>query len=182
MKNMKAFATIILTSILISCQTTSENSNTNNTDKDKLQTEKLHDEANLPSAFSNEVAKLHDDYMSAWKRGDHGAAMEFWSDDIMMYAPGSNPHSGIYRGIEEVQHNLMDRIYAETATAEVLGLVDRAIGSDHVFTIVHERFTKADGRVFETKRIIIYRWLNQKIIEVRYFDPDQKAADAFWSD
>jgi hypothetical protein len=50
-----------------------------------------------------------------------------------------------------------------------------------VFTIGHERFAKVDGRVFETKRIVIYRWSNQKIVEVRYFDPDQKAADVFWS-
>ena len=108
--------------------------------------------------------------------------MAFWSDEIVMYAPGSNPHSGIYRGKAEVQHNLIDRIYAETTAAEVLGLVDRAVGNNHVFTIVHERFTKADGRVFETNRIVIYRWSNEKIVEVRYFDPDQKAADAFWSD
>ena len=129
-----------------------------------------------------DVAKLHDDYMSAWKRDDRDAARAFWSDEIVMYAPGSNPHSGIYRGKAEVQRNLIDRIYTETTMAEVLGLVDRAIGTEHVFTIVHERFTKADGRVLETKRIVIYRWLNQKIVEVRYFDPDQRAADAFWSD
>jgi len=129
----------------------------------------------------NEVAKLHDEYVAAWERGDGNSAMGFWSDDIIMYAPGSNPHSGIYHGKTEVQRNLIDRIYAETSKAEVLGLVDRAIGSDHVFSIVHERFTKADGRVFETKRVVIYRWANQKIIEVCYFDPDQKTADAFWS-
>jgi ketosteroid isomerase-like protein len=129
-----------------------------------------------------DVAKLHDDYMSAWKRDDRDEAMSFWSNDIVMYAPGSNPHSGIYRGKAEVQRNLIDRIYAETTSAEVLGLIDRAFGSEHVFTIVHERFAKADGRVFETKRIVIYRWSNQKIVEVHYFDPDQKAADVFWSD
>ena len=131
---------------------------------------------------TTDVAKLHDDYMSAWKRDDRDTAMSFWSDDIVMHAPGSNPHSGIYRGKAEVQHNLIDRIYAETTEAEVLGLVDRAFGNDHVFTIVNERFIKADGRVFETNRIVIYRWLNQKIVEVLYFDPDQKVADAFWSD
>jgi len=131
---------------------------------------------------TSEVAKLHDDYVSAWQSDDRDAAIAFWSDDIVMYAPGSNPHSGIYRGKAEVQRNLIDRIYAETKAAEVLELIDRAFGSEHVFTIVHERFTKADGRVFETNRIVIYRWSNQKIVEVRYFDPDQKAADAFWSD
>ena len=131
---------------------------------------------------TSEVAKLHDDYVSAWQSDDRDAAIAFWSDDIVMYAPGSNPHSGIYRGKAEVQRNLIDRIYAETKAAEVLELIDRAFGSDHVFTIVHERFTKADGRVFETNRIVIYRWSNQKIVEVRYFDPDQKAADVFWSD
>jgi ketosteroid isomerase-like protein len=129
-----------------------------------------------------DVAKLHDDYVAAWRRDDRETAMSFWSDDIVMHAPGSNPHSGVYRGKAEVQRNLIDRIYAETTEAEVLELVDRAIGNDHVFTIVHERFQKADGRVFETNRIVIYRWSNQKITEVLYFDPDQAAADAFWSD
>ena len=131
---------------------------------------------------SREVAKLHDDYMAAWKRDDGETAMSFWSDDIVMHALGSNPHSGIYQGKADVQHNLIDRIYAETTEAQVLGLVDRAIGAEHVFTIVHERFKKADGRVFETKRIVIYRWSNQKIVEVVYVDPDQAAANAFWSE
>lgn len=131
---------------------------------------------------STEVAKLHDDYMAAWRRDDREIAMSFWSDDIVMHAAGSNPHSGVYRGKAQVQRNLIDRIYAETTEAVVLGLIDRAIENEHVFTIVHERFKKADGRVFETNRIVIYRWLNQKIVEVLYFDPDQAAADAFWSD
>jgi ketosteroid isomerase-like protein len=131
---------------------------------------------------SSEVAKLHDEYVAAWRRDDRETAMSFWSDDIVMRAPGSNPHSGLYRGKTEVVRNLIDRIYAVTTEAEVLGLVDRGIGKDHVFTIVHERFKKADGRVFETNRIVVYRWSNQKIVEVLYFDPDQAAADAFWSD
>jgi hypothetical protein len=131
---------------------------------------------------SIEVAKLHDDYMAAWKRDDSETAMSFWSDDIVMHALGSNSHAGVYRGKAEVQHNLIGRIYAETTEAQVLGLVDRAIGAEHVFTIVHERFKKTDGRVFETNRIVIYRWSNQKIVEVIYVDPDQATADAFWSD
>lgn len=173
----KIFSTIILTSILISCQKKTDNSDTNKMNKDKIQT----DTAQTRTNSNSDVEKLHEDYLSAWKRGDSNAAMSYWADDIIMYVPGSNPHSGIYSGKPEVQRNLIDRIIEETLNAEVLGLDDLAIGSDHVFTIVHERFTKADGRVFETKRIVIYRWSNQKIIEVRYFDPDQKAADAFWS-
>jgi ketosteroid isomerase-like protein len=120
--------------------------------------------------------------MAAWGRNDREKAMSYWSDGIVMHAPGSNPHSGVYRGKPEVQRNLIDRIFAETTEAEVLGLVDRAFGNDHVFTIVHERFKKADGRAYETNRIVIYRWVDGKIVEIRYFDPDQAAADAFWSD
>ena len=40
-------------------------------------------------------------------------------------------------------------IYKETSKAEVLGQVDQAIGRDHVFTIVHERFTKPDGDIWK---------------------------------
>ncbi len=128
-----------------------------------------------------DIANLHDAYVAAWQRDDRETAMAFWADDIVMHAPGANPHSGVYRGKPEVQHNLIDRIFVETTAADVLGLMDRAIGRDHVFTIVHERFQKADGRVFETQRIVIYRWAGGKIVEVRYYDPDQAAADAFWS-
>lgn len=128
-----------------------------------------------------DVAALHDAYVHAWQRDDREAAMSFWSDDIVMTAPGSNPHSGVHRGKAAVRQNLIDRIYQETTEAEVLGLVDRAIGADHVFTIVHERFRKADGRVFETERVVIYRWRAGRIVEVRYYDPDQAAADAFWA-
>jgi ketosteroid isomerase-like protein len=131
--------------------------------------------------FSNEVACLHDEYIAAWQRDDGEMAMSFWDDDIVMRAPGSNPHSGVYRGKVEVQRNLIDRIYEETTEAEVLGLIDRGIGNEYVFTIVHERFKKLDGRLFETKRVVIYRWVNKKIVKVLYFDPDQAASDAFWS-
>jgi len=131
---------------------------------------------------SSDVARLHDEYVAAWGRDDREAAMAFWSDAIVMHAPGSNPHAGTHRGKVAVRHNLIDRIYSETVKAEVLGLVDRGIGNDHVFTIVHERFEKADGRVFETNRIVIYRWVDCLIVEVSYFDPDQAAADSFWSD
>jgi ketosteroid isomerase-like protein len=172
MKTFTVLSKIVLISILISCQYNSEYSKTNNMKRDSMETEKVP---------IKDISELHNDYMSAWQRGDDKEAMGFWSDDIVMYAPGHNPHSGIYRGKTEVKRNLIERIYAETSKAEVLGLVDRAIGKDHVFAIVHERFTKADGRVFETERFVVYRWSNQKIIEVRYFDPDQKAADAFWS-
>jgi ketosteroid isomerase-like protein len=129
-----------------------------------------------------DVTRLHDQYMAAWSRDDRHGAMSYWADDIVMYAPGSNPHSGVYRGKPDVARNLIDRIYADTSEAEVLGMVDRAVGREHVFTIVHERFKKPDGRAFETNRVLVYRWSNNKIVEVRYFDPDQAAADAFWSD
>jgi ketosteroid isomerase-like protein len=129
----------------------------------------------------NDLATLYDAYVAAWVRGDSDGAMAFWSDDIVMHAPGSNPHAGTYRGKPEVRRNLIDRIYAETSHAQVLGLVDRAVGSEHVFAIVHERFEKADGRTLETQRVLVYRWANRKMVEIRYFDPDQQAADAFWS-
>lgn len=129
-----------------------------------------------------DVAALHDAYVAAWLREDPEAAMAFWSEDIVMHAPGRNPHSGTYRGKPSVKQNLIDRIYAETKKAEVLGLDERAIGQNRVFTVVHERFEKADSRVFETHRVVIYRWERGKIVEVSYFDPDQAAADAFWSE
>jgi ketosteroid isomerase-like protein len=129
-----------------------------------------------------DLAGLHDAYIDAWMRDDAEAAMSYWADDIVMHAAGSNPHSGTYRGKAEVRRNLIDRIYAETAKAEVLGVDDRAIGRDHVFTVVHERFEKADGRTFETHRIVVYRWTAEKIVEVSYFDANQAEADAFWSE
>ena len=129
-----------------------------------------------------EVARWHDAYVAAWQRDDRETAMSFWDDEVVMHAPGSNPHSGTYRGKATVQQQLIDRIYAETASAEVLQLVDRGIGKSHVFTIVRERFTKADGRVLETDRIVIYEWSMARITRILYFDPDQAAADAFWAD
>jgi ketosteroid isomerase-like protein len=129
-----------------------------------------------------EVARLHDAYVAAWQRDDRETAMSFWDDEVVMHAPGSNPHSGTYRGKATVQQQLIDRIYAETASAEVLQLVYRGIGRSHVFTIVRERFTKANGRVLETDRIVIYEWSKARITRILYFDPDQAAADAFWAD
>lgn len=100
--------------------------------------------------------------------------MGYWSDDIVMYAPGLNPHSGIYHGKGEVHRNLVDRNYKETSKAEVLGLVDHAIGSVMFLPLSMNALQTLIGRVFDTKRVVIYRWANHKIIEIRYFDPDQK--------
>jgi hypothetical protein len=131
---------------------------------------------------TTDVAQLHDAYVAAWLADDREAAMGFWSEDIVMRAIGCNPHSGVYRGKVEVRRGLIDRIYAETSDAVVLGLLDRAVGAEHVFTIVHERFRKADGRELDTARVVIYRWVGGRIVEVLYADPDQAAADAFWAD
>jgi ketosteroid isomerase-like protein len=128
------------------------------------------------------VVDLYHAYVDAWKRDDREAAMEFWDDDIVMVAPGNNPHSGVYRGKQAVVHSLIDRIYAETSSAHVLGLDDLAFGVLHVFAIAHERFEKADGRVLETRRLLVYRWHSGKIVEVKYYDDDQEAADRFWAE
>ena len=45
---------------------------------------------------SIDLAQLHDEYVAAWMRDDREMAMLFWSDDIVMRAAGTNPHSGIY--------------------------------------------------------------------------------------
>ncbi len=127
------------------------------------------------------LAGLFDAYVAAWSRGDGEAAMAFWDDAIVLHAPGANPHAGTFRGKDAVRVGLIDRILAETSRVEILGVIDRAFGADHVFTIIHERFEKADGRVFETRRVVVYRWAGARIVEVRYFDPDQAAADVFWS-
>lgn len=128
------------------------------------------------------LREFHDLYVAAWMRGDREAAMTFWAEDIVMRSPGTNPHSGTFRGKSKVKRQLIDRLYAETSKVQVLQVEDRVVSRSHIATVLHARFEKPDGRVFETHRIVIYQWDEGKITEVSYFDPDQAVADAFWTD
>ncbi len=131
--------------------------------------------------MDDHLAALYQAYADAWMRDDREGAMAFWSDDIVMTAPG-RWLGGTYRGKAAVQEQLIDRIFRETSRAVVLGLDDVAIGRSHVFVVAHERFEKSDGRVFETHRVLVYRWRDDQIVEVGYHDPDEAASEAFWAD
>jgi hypothetical protein len=85
----------------------------------------------LVTSEETALGVLHEAYIAAWIREDAEAAMSYSSDGIVMHAAGNNPHSGTYRGKADVRRNLIDRIYAETTKAEVLGVDDRAIGHRH---------------------------------------------------
>jgi ketosteroid isomerase-like protein len=131
-------------------------------------------------AAHTDLSIAMDAYTAAVKRGDIAAALEFWADDIILHAPGTNRMSGVYCGKVVVKRYLIDRVYEETSRAEMVRVMERQVGTNHVFMVARQCFEKPDGRRLEIDRLIIYRWDDGKIADIRFFDRDQAATDAFW--
>lgn len=117
-------------------------------------------------------------YIAAMQQGDREAAFGHFSDDVVGYVPGRSPLAGEQRGREAVEGYIRAAIAHAHGNVE-LELIDTLAGQEHVALLVRERLT-ADGRVLDMRRVNVYRVRDGKIVEIRIFEGDQYAVDAFF--
>jgi ketosteroid isomerase-like protein len=118
-------------------------------------------------------------YVAAIRARDLEAAIDHYADDIVGYVPGRSALAGTLRGRAAVVAYLRAAIARgrEDVTVEI---IDALVGQDHIALLVHERLGSGDDAL-DIWRANVYRIRNDKIVEIRIFEADQYAVDAWFS-
>jgi uncharacterized protein len=119
-----------------------------------------------------------DRYLAAMERGDREAAVACYAEDVVMHVPGRSPWAGERRGREAVLAYLGAAVARADEGIDV-ELVDVLAGDgDRVALLLRERLRGAGGELL-LRRANVYTVRDGRIAEVRIFEHDQYAADAF---
>jgi uncharacterized protein len=122
-----------------------------------------------------------DEYLAAMERGDRDAAVALYSEDVVMHVPGRSRFAGARRGREEVLAYLRAAVELAVRGIEV-ELVDVLVGeSDRVALLLRERLLGARGELV-LRRANVYTVRDGRIAEIRIFEHDQYAIDAYLED
>lgn len=118
------------------------------------------------------------EYLAAMRGGDRDAAVALYADDVVMHVPGHSRWAGERRGREAVLAYL--RAAVELADEGVEAeLVDLLAGDgDRVALLLRERLRGTRGELL-MRRANVYTVRDGRITEVRIFEHDQYAVDAY---
>jgi ketosteroid isomerase-like protein len=117
-------------------------------------------------------------YLAAMERGDRDAAVACYAEDVVMHVPGRSRWAGERRGREAVLAYLRAAVARADEGIDV-ELVDVLAGDgDRVALLLRERLRGAGGELL-LRRANVYTVRDGRIAEVRIFEHDQYAADAF---
>jgi uncharacterized protein len=124
---------------------------------------------------AREVIQHH---LAAMERGDREAALALYADDVVMHVPGRSAFAGERRGREAVLAYL--RAAAELAVGGIeRELVDVLAGDgDRVALLLREGLRGARGELV-LRRANVYTVRDGRITEIRLFEHDQHAVDAY---
>lgn len=121
------------------------------------------------------------DYLAAMRRGDRATAVSFYAEDVVMHVPGRSRYAGARRGRDAVLAYLLAAVERADAGVEA-ELVDVLEGDgDRVALLLRERLRGTRGEL-ELRRANLYTVRDGKIAEIRIFEHDQYAVDAFLED
>jgi hypothetical protein len=110
-------------------------------------------------------------YAAAFAEDHERAAIEFYTDDVLLRIPGRHPYAGEFRG-------------RGSAVAALNALADATDGTFGPREVKDAAFTPAaamvhvvmgatrEGRTAEWERVILYRLSGQRIQEIAFFDFD----------
>jgi len=117
-------------------------------------------------------------YLAAMERGDREAAVACYAEDVVMHVPGRSRWAGERRGREAVLAYLRAAVARADEGIDV-ELVDVLAGDgDRVALLLRERLRGAGGELL-LRRANVYTVRDGRIAEVRIFEHDQYAVDAF---
>lgn len=121
-------------------------------------------------------------YLDCWARGDVDAATEFWADDVVLYAFGRGPLSGVYRG-KKAYRGYVDRLWELTAKSGGKVILVKVHGNladdERAVNLIRVRFERPGRDPVEFDRTTVFVIRNGKIVEEKVFDQDQYAFDEF---
>jgi len=119
-----------------------------------------------------------DRYIAAVRRGDCDAAYAVFADDVVAHVPGRSALAGELRG-RDAAIAYVEAARAKSHGAEVeVELIDMLSSEERVMLLVRERFARGDG-IVEIGRANVYTVRDGRIAEIRIFEHDQYAVDAY---
>jgi uncharacterized protein len=119
-----------------------------------------------------------EEYLAAMERGDREAAVGLLAGDVVMHVPGRSAFAGERRGREAVLTYLRAAVERAVGGVEV-ELIDLLAGEgDRVALLLRERLHGAGGELV-LRRANVYTVRDGRIAEIRIFEHDQYAVDAY---
>jgi ketosteroid isomerase-like protein len=117
-------------------------------------------------------------YCDAWKRGDLGAILGCYHDDIVLHYFGRSPLAGEHRGKAAAIQALASA--QRLTNRKLVEIHDVLVSDDHAAILARERFQRGE-RVLELDRVFVYHVRDDRLAECWLYDSDQRAVDEFWS-
>lgn len=118
-------------------------------------------------------------YCAAWSRGDLAAIVDLYHDEIVLHWFGRSPLAGEHRG-KAAALSALGRL-TQLTNRRLIEVHDILASDAHAVILARERFER-DGRVVESKRVLVYHLREAKLAEAWVYDDDQRALDELVAD
>jgi ketosteroid isomerase-like protein len=118
-------------------------------------------------------------YLAAMQRGDRAAAAAFYAADVVMHVPGRSAYAGARRGRAAVTEYLAAAVALADEGVEA-EFVDMLAGDgERVALLLRETLRSGARGELVIRRANVYTVRGDRIAEVRIYEHDQHAVDAF---
>jgi ketosteroid isomerase-like protein len=117
-------------------------------------------------------------YLAAMRSGDRETGYGFYAEDIVAFVPGRSALAGRREGRDAVIDYISTAVAMASRGVE-LEVLDVLAGEEHVALMVRERLSGEHGDL-DMLRTNVYRVRDGRIVEIRVFESDQYAVDAWF--
>lgn len=117
-------------------------------------------------------------YSSAWITGDIDTVRASFNEDLEVSLPGRSSFAGVYRGVDALFSNYIEKVYALTGGNIRMTVKDIVANDDRAIVLAKERFERP-GRTLDVDRVLVYEFRTERISGIRQFESDQYAVDEF---
>jgi uncharacterized protein len=130
------------------------------------------------STSDDDVAAVRRFY-AAFVTRDYATMKDCFTGDAVWHLPGRGALAGDHRGWQAIHDNFLARTGLLSGGTLRAGLVDVAVGTDHIVAIQHAT-AEHNGRRLDVTGCQLIRMEGGRIAEVQGHYSDQYAFDAFW--
>jgi uncharacterized protein len=116
----------------------------------------------------------------AFGKGDMDTIRTLFAEDIVWHAPGNNPLSGDYRGVDEVLQTF-GKVFELSGGTFRIDIHDVLANDDHVVVLARAQAERG-GKKLDDTSVQVWHVKDGKATEQWLHPGDAQAADAFWND
>ena len=117
---------------------------------------------------------------SAFQAGDNDAARDCFTEDVVWHLPGRSPLAGDYVGFDRIATEFFGRIRELTSGTFKVEVLEIFPG-DHRVVVLQRTSGERGGRKLDILICQLMTLRDGRIADVRGFQADQYALDAFWA-